>query len=152
MLLSSSEKSSMLQIACSACRKTWGLPSGTPAGALLAVVALTSLVLARETRKIDLTFIEPHPASASSKAVVVMGTPTLAHTSQLLPLDENGKLVGKDRPAEQIDRVLGNLALLMTSQDSQLDALVKLNVYVKQDRLAADFSKALVKKLPKNSR
>ena len=40
----------------------------------------------------------------SSKAVVVKGTPALAHTSQLLPLDEHGKLVGNARPAEQIDR------------------------------------------------
>src|SRR5581483_4407517 len=96
----------------------------------------------------ELTFIDPEDATVSSKAVVVKGTPTLAHTCQLLPLDEAGRLVGKGKLTEQVERLLRNLELLTGSVQSQADALVKLNFYVVRDDLAGEVTKILGQRLP----
>jgi enamine deaminase RidA (YjgF/YER057c/UK114 family) len=73
--------------------------------------------------------IDPDDVTGSAKAVVVGDVP-LAHTTQLLPLDASGKLVGVGRPAVQADRVLDNLARALGQAQSGLDRLARLNVYL----------------------
>lgn len=63
-----------------------------------------------------------------SQAVVVQGLP-LVHTRQLLPLDRDGKLVGKDSVDKQIEQVLDNLDAVLKASGSSLGQLVRLNVY-----------------------
>src|SRR5262249_17943215 len=60
-------------------------------------------------RGADVKAVDPDNKTGASSAVIV-GEGALAHTSQLLPLDETGKLVGKDKPAEQVEKVLDNLS------------------------------------------
>jgi len=73
--------------------------------------------------------IEPDETTGSSKAVVVPDGP-LAHTAQLLPLDKHGQIVGKDQATIQTARVVKNLSAALDEAQSDLDHLVKLNVYV----------------------
>ncbi len=63
-----------------------------------------------------------------SQAVIVQGFP-LVHTRQLLPLDTAGKLVGEGSVDEQIEQVLSNLEAVLKDCGSDLDKLVRLNVY-----------------------
>src|SRR5215207_5649622 len=53
--------------------------------------------------------VEPSAASGSSLAVVVDEVP-LAHTSQFLPLNKKGELVGKGDAVRQINQVFDNIA------------------------------------------
>ena len=63
-----------------------------------------------------------------SQAVIVQGFP-LVHTRQLLPLDTAGELVGEGSVDEQIEQVLTNLEAVLKDCGSDLDKLVRLNVY-----------------------
>jgi len=75
----------------------------------------------------ELRGIEPNEATGSSRAVVVGDVP-LAHTSQLLPLDASGRVVGS-KATEQCGKLLDDLAAALADVGSGLDRLVKLNVY-----------------------
>src|SRR5438874_1488754 len=86
------------------------------------------------TRGGAIRHVDPE-VSVSSKAVVV-GPACLAHTAQLLPLDRRGRLVGANRPDEQAEQILDNLEAVLAEVRSGLDALVKLNVYVANDKAA----------------
>jgi enamine deaminase RidA (YjgF/YER057c/UK114 family) len=76
----------------------------------------------------DLHHVGPDEAAGASAAVVVRNLP-LAHTAQLLPLDPEGQVVGKGKPAEQIDKLFNDLARVLAEADSGPERLVKLNVY-----------------------
>jgi enamine deaminase RidA (YjgF/YER057c/UK114 family) len=67
--------------------------------------------------------------SGSSRAVVVKGK-SLARTSQLFPLNDEGLLVGEGDVDAQITHLLDNLEAVLKEAGSELDQLVKLNVYV----------------------
>lgn len=63
-----------------------------------------------------------------SQAVRVQGVP-LVHTRQLLPVNAAGELVGEDSVEEQIDQVLSNVDAVLQACGSNLNQLVRLNVY-----------------------
>jgi enamine deaminase RidA (YjgF/YER057c/UK114 family) len=90
----------------------------------------------------DTQCIEPDALTGSSTAVVVDDVP-LAHTTQILPLDETGKLVGKGQVSLQADQVLANLARVLAAANSQLASTVKLNVYLANAEAMPAVQKAL---------
>ncbi len=67
---------------------------------------------------------------AGTSAAVVVGRAALAHTAQLLPLDQRGELVGRGDAARQAEAVLDNLAEALSGAKTGLDRVVKVNVYV----------------------
>jgi WD40 repeat protein/enamine deaminase RidA (YjgF/YER057c/UK114 family) len=95
--------------------------------------------------------IDPDNASVSSKAVVV-GPACLAHTAQLLPFNRRGQLVGVNKPDEQAEQVLDNLETTLGAIRSGLDALVKLNLYVADDKAAEALAQAMARRFPKSAR
>jgi enamine deaminase RidA (YjgF/YER057c/UK114 family) len=74
-----------------------------------------------------LEYVEPDDSSGTSKAVVVRNG-ALAHTAQMLPLDEKGGIVGKGDAERQIQRVLDNLAGALREAGSGLDRVVRIHV------------------------
>lgn len=66
--------------------------------------------------------------AGTSRAVVVQGQ-SLVHTRQLLPLDRDGKLVGKDSLDQQIEQTLDNVDAVLKGSGSSLNQLVRLNIY-----------------------
>ncbi len=90
-------------------------------------------------------YLEPSNETGTSRAVIVENVP-LAHTAQLLPIDAEGRLVGKDQPTAQIEKVLDNLAVALGEAHSGLDRLVKLNVYVARPEVIQEAQKSFAKK------
>jgi enamine deaminase RidA (YjgF/YER057c/UK114 family) len=72
--------------------------------------------------------IESDPATGLSAAVVVEDC-QLIHTSQILPLDEQGRLNG-GTTEEQLEQVLKQLDDTITACNTARDRVIKLNVYV----------------------
>lgn len=74
------------------------------------------------------TYLETDRQSASSGAVLV-GPCALAHTAQMLPLDAQGRLVGKDNAANQARMVLSNLENALQAAGSGMDRLIRVHAY-----------------------
>src|SRR5205814_8915871 len=75
--------------------------------------------------------IEPDAQTGTSTAVLISDLP-LAHTAQMLPLNQEGVLVGKGDATVQAEQVLTNLSNVLATANSDLAATVKLNVYLAQ--------------------
>jgi enamine deaminase RidA (YjgF/YER057c/UK114 family) len=79
-----------------------------------------------------------------SKAVIVNNVP-LAHTAQMLPVNQKGELVGKGNLSAQIDQIFKNLTLA-SSASVKPPQFVKINVYLARPEFAAQARKILSKK------
>ena len=90
--------------------------------------------------------IAPAGETGSSLAVVVEEVP-LAHTTQILPLNRNGRLAGRNQVDRQIKQVLDNLSAVLQAAGSGMDQLVKVNVYLAQAGLMAAVQKQLGRSL-----
>lgn len=107
-----------------------GMPSAAPAG---------------EPRRRS---IDADRETGLAAAVVVDGGP-LFHTAQIFPLDEQGRVIGPDRPRAQIDAVLKTLGQVVEAahagrdQPAGLRDLVKINVYAAADAVADEARQAL---------
>lgn len=113
-------------------------------GILSLLVGLFITIPTSHSAEILPRFIEPSAESGSSAAVVVGDWP-LAHTPQLISVDESGKITSAD-PAAQMNRVLDGLDLLLREVQSNLDRIVKLNVYITKQELFDDVRKVLSKR------
>src|SRR5689334_6411202 len=72
--------------------------------------------------------VEPREAEGISTAVVVPDVPLL-HTTQLLPIDERGRLLGKGIVRDQIEVVLDRVKTAVRPLATDpAPAIVKLNV------------------------
>ncbi|MBL8850041.1 MAG: hypothetical protein JNG89_10160 [Planctomycetaceae bacterium] len=71
-----------------------------------------------------------------AESVTVQGR-ELVFTSQLLPLDARGALVGPEAPREQIERVLDSLFSVLEQQQCRPEDVVRLNIYVADERLSS---------------
>lgn len=80
-------------------------------------------------------YVETQADSGVSTAVVV-GDVALIHTSQFLPVDRDGRIVGIGDVAKQLEQVLENISLALRGAQSNLNRLIKLNVYTTSDELA----------------
>ncbi len=86
--------------------------------------------------------IDPSADTGTSKAVVVRDS-ALAHTSQLLPVDRHGSVIGEGDAVRQTEQVLSNLALVLKGAESDLSQVVKLNVYAVNDVIVATVQKVI---------
>ena len=84
--------------------------------------------------------ISPDQKTGTSLAVIAPKG-ALAHTAQFLPLDQKGRLVGKDDAPKQIEQTLANLSRALRIADSSLKQVVKLNVYVTKPETIAQVEK-----------
>jgi len=90
-------------------------------------------------------FVEPDHAAGSSKAVIVDAAP-LAHTTQVLPVNGKGEVVGKGDIEKQAEQVLSNLDRMLKQAKSSLNDSVKLNVYLRSSGLSDQVSNVLARK------
>jgi neutral ceramidase len=87
----------------------------------------------------------PLPGSAGAVAVA---SASLAHTSQLLPVDAAGRIVKPANAEVQVNRVFSNLEKVLGKAGSDFSKLVKLNFYVTGDNVTPIISRALEKRFP----
>ena len=90
-------------------------------------------------------YLDANPETGTSMAVLVGSVP-LVHTAQFLPLDSEGRLVGKGEPGAQVEQVLENLKAALAEARSGFDRLVKINVYVTRPETANVVKKILARK------
>lgn len=83
---------------------------------------------------------------------VLAGEAPLAHTTQLLPTDKNGKIAGKDNPAAQLKQVFDNVDLALKLAGSNLDRAVKLNICVADNQLIPELRKYITKSFKSGKR
>jgi enamine deaminase RidA (YjgF/YER057c/UK114 family) len=85
------------------------------------------------------------------QAVIVQNAP-LVHTRQLLPLDSAGQLVGEDSVDDQIEQVVTNLQTVLKDCGSDLDKLVRLNIYALTPSTVDRVRQSLSRRLPASVR
>lgn len=100
---------------------------------LFAAALLLSCTATYAQSAAEVEYVDPDPATGSSRAVVVGEVP-LAHTTQLLPFTPSGQLA-RGGTGEQISRVLQNLRLTLAEVGADFDDLVKINVYTTGDEV-----------------
>jgi enamine deaminase RidA (YjgF/YER057c/UK114 family) len=76
----------------------------------------------------EITSLRPDPRTGSARAVVVKDVP-LVHTTQVLPLDADGRVASPNDVAGQAERVIALFKRVLESSGSDLDRLVRINVY-----------------------
>lgn len=91
-------------------------------------------------------YVSLDDAPNTARAVVVQGFP-LVHTRQLLPLDREGKLSGENSAEQQIEQVLANLETVLAAVGSELNKLVRLNIYADAPQTAEQLTGQLQKRL-----
>ena len=119
------------------------LPSFFLVSVLIAAPLLTHAEVSNSERKPKgITCIDADAAAGSSKAVVVEPA-VLAHTTQLFPINKEGKIVGKDDVATQTKQVLENIGFALRAGQSSLDAVVKLNICIRSNEFRDAVTKVL---------
>jgi len=103
-------------------------------------------VASQEAGEPSIRYLPLDAPAGTSRAVVVEGLP-LVYTRQLLPLDSDGKLVGAGSANEQIEQVLNSLESVLGTVGSDLDKLVRLNVYALSHQAADRLRELLVNRL-----
>jgi enamine deaminase RidA (YjgF/YER057c/UK114 family) len=98
-----------------------------------------------------MTFLESDAQSGSSTAVIVPDLP-LVHTTQVLPLDRRGMLIGDEDAAKQTEQVLANLGEILAASNASLDRVCKLNLYVATPEAVALVRQAIARRFAKVAR
>ncbi|MEO6808805.1 MAG: RidA family protein, partial [Isosphaeraceae bacterium] len=86
-------------------------------------------------------------ALKTSEAVVVDGSLALVHTTQILPIDDQGAVLHPGRLMEQTEAVLDRLESTLKAAHSGLDQLIKVNVYLARAEDLAPFQEAFASRL-----
>ena len=81
----------------------------------------------------------------TSDAVIVKDVP-LVHTTQFLPLNKSGNLVGQGNLNNQIAQVFSNISAILKQANSGLDQIVKLNIYLKSSDLISEVQNQIDKR------
>jgi|LakMenEpi03Aug12_release.lakeMendotaPanAssembly.Ray.scaffolds.fasta_scaffold03244_6 enamine deaminase RidA (YjgF/YER057c/UK114 family) len=69
-------------------------------------------------------------SQGTSDAVIVDDVP-LIHTTQFLPIDNIGGIIGKGDVIAQFNQVFSNISFALKNAGSNLDQIVKLNIYLR---------------------
>lgn len=85
----------------------------------------------------EVSYLKASPQSESSLCVIVKDN-VLVHTSQILPLNIKGGQIAPANAGEQTALVIKNLSYLLKKVDSNLNQLVKLNIYVAREDLVQE--------------
>ena len=95
-------------------------------------------------------YIEPDPAFGFSLASTVEDIP-LAFTNHIFPFDSNGNLVGPSNVTEQLDQVIQNVEKALKAGGSDLSALVRIHLYLKDDAMTEEALGRLKSHLPEGT-
>src|SRR5215831_14759806 len=76
----------------------------------------------------EITSLRPDPRTGSARAAVVKDVP-LVHIAQILPLDADGQVALPNDVAGQAERVIALFKRVLESSGSDLERLVRVNVY-----------------------
>ena len=95
---------------------------------IFAALVLAVTLLPVHAQAQDIRYVEPDEEAGTSQATVVGDVP-LAHTDQLMALDERGELVGAGDARRQAERVLENVGRALEEAGAGLEDVMKLNVY-----------------------
>lgn len=95
----------------------------------------------------DVRHVEADDESGFSLATVVKDVP-LAFTNQLFPLDENGKIIGSSDVTEQLNQVMKNARIALKAAGSDFSKLVRINLYLKDDKMSEQVLARLKEILP----
>lgn len=104
-----------------------------------ALIAISQQPASAQLRRIRLS-------DAGDPQAVVVKNRALIHTTQLLPLADDGKSIAGNGVTEQFDRVLARLQTLLVSEGSSLGQVVKLNVYAASDAVARQVRRRISKR------
>lgn len=133
-----------LSLKCRSGRRNICVRTGTVLAVTVAtlLIAGTSLFAADSKDRAEcpdagIRYILPNSATGSSMATVTESAP-LAHTSQILALDEDTQIVGAGNAGRQTARILETIDLVLNQAGAGLDDLLKLNVYVTSNRVAEE--------------
>ena len=85
----------------------------------------------------EVSYLKTSTKTGASLCVIVKNN-VLAHTSQITPIDIHGGVVPSANAGDQTTLVLKNLNYLLKKVNSDLDHLVKLNIYVAQADLVEE--------------
>ena len=89
--------------------------------------------------------------SRTSAAVVVPAAFDLVHTTQILPLDARGEIIGPGQADTQSAAILDRLDRALREAASGLDRLVKLNVYASRPEAIPAMKASLARLAPRNA-
>src|SRR5262249_20835384 len=81
--------------------------------------------------------VDPQETEGISAAVIVADVP-LIHTAQILPIDDQGRLLAKGSVVDQVAVVLGHIKPAVSRS-----TIVKLNVIAANDGVVAEVRRAL---------
>ena len=90
--------------------------------------------------------LEAPPEGGAARAVAVDDLP-LAHTTQIFPIDAQGKLVGGKEFQAQAEQVFKNLGAALATVGASAEQIVKLNLYIAADGLAGQTQEFINKRL-----
>ncbi len=95
--------------------------------------------------------IDPGNETGTSMATVVGDVP-LVYTNQVFPFDSTGHLPENTDFAAQVNQVLTNIETALEAAGTNLEALVRLHVYLADDELSEMVLQSLVDFLPNRAR
>ncbi|MRG45053.1 hypothetical protein GFS24_08000 [Chitinophaga sp. SYP-B3965] len=95
-----------------------------------------------------LRYVPGNAPESSTGAVIVDATP-LAHTSLILPLNNEGKLIGKDDALLQINQIFRNLSKTLESVRAKNKDIIKLNISITSTALVPLVKEQIAKQFAK---
>jgi len=99
----------------------------------------------------EIVHIDPDRETGTSLATVTGDVP-LAFTNQIFPFDSNGNLVGEADINRQITRIIDNIELAIIAAGTNMEALIRLHVYLSEDEFSENVLQQLSTLLPEGSR
>jgi len=115
--------------------------------ALSACLLAAALVAGRDAPAASIEYLGENLQAGLAAAVVVEDS-ALAHTAQLLPLDNTGQVVGEGSVDAQLAQALFNMEAALAAAGTGSEHLVKINFYVDGPKTALAARKMLTKRFP----
>jgi enamine deaminase RidA (YjgF/YER057c/UK114 family) len=94
---------------------------------LLTIACILGWAVSGRAQTISCVF--PDASRGQSEAVVV-GPATMVYTTQLLPLDRRGNIIGKGQAGVQCEAILDQMVKVLAAGKAHFTRIVKLNVYM----------------------
>ncbi len=95
--------------------------------------------------------VDPEGKSGDAHAVVVEAA-NLAHTTQLLPVNARGEILGEGKADQQLKAVLDSVSMALQTGNSDLKHVVKINVYAANNDVVAQVQKFFAKTFKSDDR
>lgn len=103
-----------------------------------------------QSKNSDIIYIEPNEETGTSMATVAEDVP-LAFTDQVFPLDDNGNLSAPNDLKVQVTQVMNNLERAFQAASTDLNKLLRLNVYLQKEEDSKPVRELIKELLPKGA-